>query len=63
MKRRPPQSALARNTDGGSGRLEVGSNSTLPHAGQAGGSFEGGPGALAPLTPAEHSARIGGHLV
>ena len=28
-----------RSTDGGSGRLEHGANSTPPHAGQAGGSF------------------------
>ena len=38
MKRRPPQSALTRSTDGGSGRLERWGNSTPPHAGQAGGS-------------------------
>ena len=30
MKRRPPQSALTRSTDGGSGRLEHGANSTPP---------------------------------
>ena len=30
MKRRPPQSALARSTDGGSGRLSTVSNSTPP---------------------------------
>ena len=35
VKSRPPQSALTQCTDGGSGRLEHGSDSTPPHAGSA----------------------------
>jgi len=39
MKTRPSQSALARSTDGGSGRLEHGSNSTRGPRWTAGGSY------------------------
>ena len=58
VKRRPPQSALARSTDIGSGRLGQRINSTRPPGWPGGGGLGGAKGLWRPRPPNSSTCRL-----